>query len=68
LGGEEVLNELRSHDATKDITIFILSQRSDSAAVAAGVFHNIRGYFVKADMTLDAIVEKIIAVFSEEKK
>lgn len=65
LKGEEILNELRSHDATKNIPVFVLSQRSDQDAVAEGVFHKVKGYFVKSDMSIDTIVEKVVSAVEE---
>ena len=64
-GGMEVLREMRADEETKDIPVLLLTNLSDEESIAEGVQLGARGYFVKADLTLDEVADKVIEVLGE---
>lgn len=64
LDGYQVLQELKSHEVTKRIKVFILSNLGQNDEIEHGLAIGADGYFVKANLTpsqLTGNIEKIFA-------
>ena len=57
--GIEMLRELRDADWGKDIYVIILTNAGDDGHVAEAMMLGTHDYFVKADLKLEDIVEKV---------
>ena len=63
--GLDVLKEMKDNEATKDIPVLLLTNLSDEESISQGVVLGAKGYFVKADMSLDEVAEKVAEVLAE---
>jgi len=59
LGGIECLKKLRAEEWGKDIPVIVETQLSDIVSMGEGIALGVRGYFVKTDYSLDAILKQI---------
>lgn len=57
--GLDVLKEMKDDEETADIPVLLLTNLSDEESISQGVALGARGYFVKADMSLDEVAEKV---------
>jgi two-component system, OmpR family, alkaline phosphatase synthesis response regulator PhoP len=62
--GLDVLKEMKADDELSDIVVLLLTNLSDEESISQGVALGARGYFVKSDMTLDEVAEKVEEVVS----
>jgi DNA-binding response OmpR family regulator len=63
LGGIEFLKKLRAEEWGKDIPVIVETQLSDMVSMGEGITYGVRGYVVKSDYSLDAILTQIEDVF-----
>jgi len=68
LDGFKVLAELKKDPETKDIKVFIFSNLGQVNEIKSGEKAGADGYFIKANMTPGQLMEKIDAVFKNQKK
>ena len=66
--GYEVLEELRSDEEIKDLKVYILSNLGQKAEIKKGLADGADGYFVKANLTPQQLVENVKRIFSKEKE
>ena len=59
MDGVEFIRKLREHSDFINTPIFIISQFSEPEKIAEGTLLGIKGYIVKADMSVEEIIEKI---------
>lgn len=59
MDGVEFIRKLREHSEFTNTPVFIVSQFSEPDKIAEGTILGIKGYIVKADMSVDEILEKI---------
>jgi DNA-binding response OmpR family regulator len=59
LNGMDLLQELRDDPWGMDAKVIILSNEGDTSTILQGVKHNSQGYFIKAETSLDTIVNAI---------
>jgi len=57
--GIEVLREMREDNLFKETPVILLTNLSDEETISQGVTLGAKGYFVKADLTLDEIADKV---------
>jgi len=68
MGGGEVLQELRSKDETKDIPVIVLTNIGDDMSVISEVVSlEASDYFVKANTSIETIVDKIKERLAENR-
>lgn len=59
MSGFEVLESIKKNDATKDLKIIVFSNLGDEADIKKCLDLGAHDYLVKANFTLDELVEKI---------
>ena len=57
--GLDVLKEMKADSELSDIVVLLLTNLSDEESISQGVALGARGYFIKSDMTLDEVAEKV---------
>jgi len=60
--GLEVLQEMKDNPEVADTPVLLLTNLSDEESISQGVSMGARGYFVKSDMTLEEVAEKVAEV------
>ncbi len=65
MNGFEVLNQLSKNDLTKDIDVMILTNLSEAGKVGDIVRRGVSDYLIKADWTLEDLLEKVKNKLSE---
>ncbi|MFH1583339.1 MAG: response regulator transcription factor, partial [Candidatus Falkowbacteria bacterium] len=68
LDGFKVLAKLRQESSTKKIKVFILSNLGQSDEVSEGIKAGANGYFIKANLTPNQLLEKINAILNNQGK
>ncbi|OGH76771.1 MAG: hypothetical protein A2469_02310 [Candidatus Magasanikbacteria bacterium RIFOXYC2_FULL_40_16] len=63
--GEEVLEELKKDEELKYIPVLVTTVKSEDASISRCVELGARGYFIKAQYTLDEILEQVKKVLAE---
>lgn len=63
--GLDVLKDMKDDEATANIPVLLLTNLSDEESISQGVALGARGYFVKADMSLDEVAEKVQEILAE---
>jgi CheY-like chemotaxis protein len=63
--GEHVLEELKQDEDLKDIPVLIATVKSETETISHCIALGARGYFIKANYTLDEIVKEVKKVLSE---
>lgn len=66
--GYEVLEELRRDDKIKGLKVYILSNLGQKAEIKKGLDDGADGYFVKATLTPQQLVENVGEIFMKEKR
>ena len=61
--GIEVLKKIREEEWGKDIPVIVETQLSDMASMGEGIALGVRGYIIKSDYSLDAILRQVEDVF-----
>ena len=64
MGGLEMLKELRMHEKGKNISILILSNLRDDGAIAEAIEVGGYDYLLKADWSLNDVLEKVNEKFN----
>jgi CheY-like chemotaxis protein len=59
MGGEEMLQKLRTDEWGKNVPVFVLTQVEDTNKIADMIAQNIDGYFLKSDRSIESIVEDV---------
>jgi len=62
--GLDVLKEMKADSELSDIVVLLLTNLSDEESISQGVTLGARGYFIKSDMTLEEVAEKVEEVFN----
>lgn len=57
--GLDVLKEMKADSELSDIVVLLLTNLSDEESISQGVTLGARGYFIKSDMTLEEVAEKV---------
>ncbi len=57
--GLEILKNMKANAETSDIPVIMLTNLSDDESISRGVELGARGYLVKADYDLDAVIKKV---------
>lgn len=57
--GLTVLEELKQNEETESIPVLLLTNLSDQASISRGVELGAAGYIIKADFSLDEVVQKV---------
>lgn len=57
--GFEVLRRLKSNPATKNVAVIILSNLGQEQEIRAGLEQGAADYLVKADISIDQVVQKV---------
>jgi DNA-binding response OmpR family regulator len=60
--GLDVLKEMKLDSELAETPVLLLTNLSDEESISQGVALGARGYFVKSDMTLDEVAEKVAEV------
>jgi DNA-binding response OmpR family regulator len=60
MDGFEVLESIRKKKEISKTPVLIVTQLSDAEKIAQGTQMGIKGYIVKADVNLDAIVDQVL--------
>lgn len=60
--GLEVLQEMKDDPEVANTPVLLLTNLSDEESISQGVSMGARGYFVKSDMTLEEVAEKVAEV------
>lgn len=63
IGGIEFLKKLRAEEWGKDVPVIVETQLSDMVSMGEGIALGVRGYIVKSDYSLDAILTQVEDVF-----
>ncbi len=66
IGGIDFLKKMKSENEFPDTPILISSQISDIDKISEGMELGIKGYILKANYSLDGIVEKINDILQEK--
>ena len=64
-GGTNVLKQLRSDDWGKDVKVFVLTNFSGEGPMSQVTESGVTYYFVKSDITLEKLIEKITDFFTD---
>lgn len=62
--GLEVLQEMKDDPEVANTPVLLLTNLSDEESISQGVSLGARGYFVKSDMTLEEVAEKVAEVLA----
>lgn len=57
--GIECLKKIRAEEWGKDIPVIVETQLSDMVSMGEGISLGVRGYFVKSDYSLEAILKQV---------
>ena len=60
--GLEVLQDMKEDPEVANTPVLLLTNLSDEESISQGVSMGARGYFVKSDMTLEEVAEKVAEV------
>jgi DNA-binding response OmpR family regulator len=60
--GLEVLQDMKNDPEVANTPVLLLTNLSDEESISQGVSMGARGYFVKSDMTLEEVAEKVAEV------
>ena len=59
MGGLEFLKKFREEEWGKDVPVIVETQLSDLEKMSEGVVLGVRGYIIKSDYSLDAILRQV---------
>ncbi len=68
MSGFDVLKAVKADDTTKDIPVLLLSNLGQDEDIEKSKELGAAGFMIKATVSLDEVVEKIIAVLLESRK
>lgn len=68
MNGYDVLKAVKSDDTTKDIPVLLLSNLGQEEDIEKSKELGAAGFMIKATVSLDEVVEKIIQVLLQSKK
>lgn len=66
--GFAVLTDLKANPTLKDIPVIIASNLGQKEDIEKGLALGARGFFVKTDLSLNNLIEKINAILTPEKQ
>jgi len=64
MNGYQVLDELRSNEATKNLPVYILSNLGQGSEIDQGLNHGANGYLVKSSFTPSQLLEQVEQLLS----
>ncbi|MHB1118132.1 MAG: response regulator transcription factor [Minisyncoccota bacterium] len=59
MGGMEALKKIRAEEWGRDIPVIVETQLSDIEQMSTGVELGVRGYIIKSDYSIDAILRQV---------
>ena len=68
IGGFDVLTQIKKDEALKNIPVIVLSNLGGEKEIEKALELGAVDFFIKANYTLDEIVEKTLAVYKDSKK
>lgn len=66
ISGEEVLVQIKKDPTLKDIPVLVSTVKSDPGSISHCIELGARGYFIKANYTLDDISKEVKKIFLEK--
>ena len=68
IGGFDVLTQIKKDEALKNIPVIVLSNLGGEKEIEKALELGAVDFFIKANYTLDEIIEKTFAVYKDSKK